>query len=109
KAQINRVVGAWNSLHFTIPSFSVLGHSFGGGTIGVPHIPYLAEGGVVTQPTLAMVGEAGPEAVVPLNRAPQLAGRGDQPIVLQLVPGGEPEFRRWIKKTVRVKGGLVTG
>ncbi len=27
----------------------------------------LAEGGIVTQPTLAMIGEAGPEAVVPLN------------------------------------------
>lgn len=30
-------------------------------------IPRLAEGGIVTQPTLALIGEAGPEAVVPLN------------------------------------------
>src|SRR5262245_4728131 len=29
----------------------------------------LAEGGIVTGPTLAMVGEAGPEAVIPLDRA----------------------------------------
>lgn len=28
----------------------------------------LAEGGIVTKPTLAMVGEAGPEAVVPLSK-----------------------------------------
>jgi hypothetical protein len=34
-------------------------------------IEYLAKGGVVNTPTLAMVGEAGPEAVVPLNRASQ--------------------------------------
>ena len=27
----------------------------------------MAEGGIVTQPTLALIGEAGPEAVVPLN------------------------------------------
>ena len=32
-----------------------------------PYIPYLAKGGVVTSPTLAMVGEAGAEAVMPLQ------------------------------------------
>jgi hypothetical protein len=32
------------------------------------NIPGLAEGGIVTGPTLAMIGEAGPEAVVPLDR-----------------------------------------
>jgi len=36
----------------------------------LPHlkIPRLAEGGIVDRPTLAMIGEAGPEAVVPLSR-----------------------------------------
>ena len=29
----------------------------------------LAKGGLVTAPTLAMIGEAGPEAVVPLGRS----------------------------------------
>lgn len=38
----------------------------------IPHIPLLAEGGIVTGPTLAMIGEAGPEAVVPLNRSGML-------------------------------------
>ena len=32
-------------------------------------LPYLARGGIVTGPTLAMIGERGPEAVIPLNRA----------------------------------------
>jgi hypothetical protein len=31
-------------------------------------IPMLAAGGIVTRPTLALVGEAGPEAVIPLGR-----------------------------------------
>lgn len=31
-------------------------------------VPQMAAGGVVTAPTLALIGEAGPEAVVPLNR-----------------------------------------
>lgn len=35
----------------------------------LPPIPYLATGGIVTRPTLAMIGEAGPEAVIPLSRA----------------------------------------
>ena len=37
-----------------------------GGLLG--SIPGLAAGGIVTQPTLAMIGERGPEAVIPLNR-----------------------------------------
>lgn len=32
-----------------------------------PRIPALAAGGIVTRPTLALVGESGPEAVVPLD------------------------------------------
>jgi hypothetical protein len=41
----------------------------GGDPIGsIPQIPRLAKGGIVTQPTLALIGEAGPEAVVPLSR-----------------------------------------
>ena len=35
-------------------------------------IPKLAEGGIITRPTIAFIGERGPEAVVPLNR-----GSGD--------------------------------
>jgi hypothetical protein len=42
---------------------------FGGKGFDVPNIPMLAQGGIVTSPTLAMIGEAGPEAVVPLSRA----------------------------------------
>jgi len=34
----------------------------------IPKIPELAAGGIVRSPTLAMLGEAGPEAVVPLGR-----------------------------------------
>jgi hypothetical protein len=37
-------------------------------TIAATPIPALAEGGIVDKPTLAMIGEAGPEAVVPLNK-----------------------------------------
>lgn len=32
------------------------------------HVPMLASGGIVNSPTLAMIGEAGPEAVIPLSK-----------------------------------------
>lgn len=35
-------------------------------------IPQLANGGIVTKPTLALIGEAGPEAVVPLSKMGQM-------------------------------------
>lgn len=37
-------------------------------------IPRLAEGGIVTGPTLALIGEAGPEAVVPLDGNHSMGG-----------------------------------
>lgn len=40
----------------------------------IPDIPKLAQGGIVTRPTLAVIGEAGPEAVIPLRN--QSAGTG---------------------------------
>ncbi|HEY7824622.1 MAG TPA: hypothetical protein VIG24_17405, partial [Acidimicrobiia bacterium] len=38
------------------------------GSGGLPFIPGLANGGYVDSPTLALIGEAGPEMVVPLDR-----------------------------------------
>jgi TP901 family phage tail tape measure protein len=38
-------------------------------TVNFPRIPMLADGGIVRSATLAMIGEAGPEAVIPLDPA----------------------------------------
>jgi phage-related protein len=69
---INRIINAWNGLSFSIPEVTVpFVGTFGGqrvGVSGLPNIPELADGGIVYRPTLAMIGEAGPEAVVPLSR-----------------------------------------
>lgn len=43
--------------------------SMSGGRLAVPA---LAQGGIVTSPTLALIGEAGPEAVVPLSKMGQM-------------------------------------
>jgi hypothetical protein len=67
KAVINGVIDVWNQLHFTLPKVDILGVHIGGDTIGVPPIPHMAAGGLVTGPTLALLGEAGPERVTPLT------------------------------------------
>ncbi len=92
---LNGLINAWNGMRFTIPTITVPGISFdipdwlggghfglgpwtvGGQSIGVPQlpsIPMLASGGIVDHATLALIGEAGPEAVIPLDRLDDLAG-----------------------------------
>jgi phage-related minor tail protein len=63
----NMAIRALNNIHVSIPSWipGIGGKSFG---IDIPSIPMLAEGGIVTKPTLAMIGEAGAEAVIPLSK-----------------------------------------
>jgi SLT domain-containing protein len=60
------LLGSWQKGKRSAPSFR------GGGTgtdkDNNPATPF-AMGGIVTRPTFAMIGEAGPEAVIPLNRA----------------------------------------
>ena len=69
KSIFNAIAKLWNStigkLSFKFPDWVP---GFGGKGFSVPQIPMLAEGGIVTSPTLALIGEKGPEAVVPLGR-----------------------------------------
>jgi hypothetical protein len=47
----------------------------GGGLMNeLKGVPAMAAGGIVTGPTLALIGEAGPEAVIPLDRAGGMGG-----------------------------------
>lgn len=75
KGIFNAIAKLWNNsigkLSFTFPSWVPV---FGGKGFDVPNIPMLGEGGIVTGPTLAMIGERGPEAVIPLNKASALGG-----------------------------------
>jgi hypothetical protein len=85
KTLFNGIAKLWNGtvgkLAFDIPSWVPL---IGGKGFSVPEIPMLADGGIVTGPTLAMIGERGPEAVIPLS------GRG----------GGMGNY------TININGGL---
>jgi len=55
----------------------------------IPNIPMLAEGGIVTGPQLAMIGERGPEAVIPLSKLGSM-GVGGGGITIN-VNGGDPQ------------------
>ena len=72
KAPINSVIGLVNDALSKLNGLSIeLPTMLGGGTVGfnIPEIPQLADGGVVSSPTLAMIGEGRePEAVMPLSK-----------------------------------------
>jgi TP901 family phage tail tape measure protein len=72
KQAINNALGLPREI--TIGDVSVQGTEvFSGKTFT---IPALAEGGIVDSPTMAMVGEAGSEAVIPLDRLESMIGAG---------------------------------
>ena len=63
---VNALIKGLNKVSFDIPDWvpAIGGNKFG---FNIPLIPKLAQGGVIDKPTLAMVGEAGKEAVMPLE------------------------------------------
>lgn len=67
---------------------------------GIPDPPKMATGGIVRRPTYALIGEAGPEAVVPLS-----GGRGmgspQITIVQHIAPGGGELARQVADETRR--------
>jgi hypothetical protein len=71
---INRLIRGINDLQWTVPDWVPIigGSKFGFNIPTIPEISLprvaLAEGGLVTGPTNALVGEAGPEMVIPLDR-----------------------------------------
>jgi hypothetical protein len=59
-----------------------VGSAISGGLSSVGKALGLAEGGVVTKPTLAVIGEAGPEAVVPLREFTAVSNVRSQHVVI---------------------------
>lgn len=83
---INFITEKISSIKIKIPKVNipVIGE-IGGGEIGIPKIgkiPMLAEGGIVSQATLAVIAERGAEAVIPLDRLNDFFGQ--QPINVYL-------------------------
>ena len=72
---VNGIIRAYNAIPIA-PDINTIAHvnlpSIGGSSATQAasrmNLPRMAEGGIVSSPTLALIGEAGPEAVVPLDR-----------------------------------------
>lgn len=90
------IANAWRQLHAL---------NSGSATV-TPDAHPGATGGIVTRPTLALIGEAGPEAVVPLNRTPGSSplptGRGPGPR-----PGGGDSGRVVVNLTINAQGAVM--
>jgi hypothetical protein len=100
----NNVIKKINDLlDFTISL--PFGASFRVNPPDIKGIPELAEGGIVTSPTLAMIGEGrGPEAVIPLSKMGQFGMGGGGGITVN-VNGGDPNsIVRALQQYVRQSG-----
>jgi hypothetical protein len=105
KDVFNAIGKIWNNtfgkISFKIPNIPGLP---GRGTkVEFPKIPALADGGIVTGPTLALIGEAGPEAVIPLDRY-NGGGGGDVNIYVQ---GADPNAVVDALRTYMFRNGSV--
>ena len=103
-------------LSFKVPNWVP---RIGGNRVNIPpkvKVPMLAEGGIVTSPTLAMIGEKGPEAVVPLGKGGHGMGqtfnikidvsgvtdRSDKKqLAMQISNEIQKEMRRWGRGNTR--------
>ena len=73
---LNGMIGGLNKIKVDVPPWVPV---LGGQKLGfnIPKIPKLAEGGFVTSPTMALIGEAGPEVVTPLRDFERMMGVGN--------------------------------
>lgn len=92
---INGVIRIIKKLSFTVPEWvpGIGGEEFGFGflkTFTAPQIPYLANGGVITEPTVAMMGEysgayQNPEIVTPQSLLQQVIENSNSSVVDALI------------------------
>ena len=110
KNAFNAVIGVYNDFakgfDFKIPDYVPV---IGGKNFSLPQIPKFAKGGIVNSPTLGIIGEDGPEAVVPLSKRNNpngigLGGGGDMTININV--GGVTD-RTDKKQLAREIGDLI--
>jgi hypothetical protein len=108
KTIFNAIGAIWNNtlgkISFEVPNWLP---GLGGKGFSFPKIPALAEGGIVTGgATLAMIGEAGPEAVIPLNRMGEFGMGGGNNVTIN-VNGGDPNAVVDALRTYMFRNGTV--
>ena len=99
----NTTIGGFG---FTVPSWIPLvgGKGF--------RIPEMASGGIVTRPTIALIGEAGPEAVIPLSSGTSVPVASAAPVTINvyaLTANAEVGRQIWnaLREYERVSGRAI--
>ena len=113
---VNAIIAAYNSIPLLpdIPRVPTINTGRLGGTVTTPapgraSIPRMADGGIVTSATLALIGEAGPEAVIPLNRM----NMNQTPTNITVnVQGADPQqvvnaLERYVRQNGALPGALL--
>lgn len=75
----------------------------------IPSIPRLADGGIVSAPTIAMVGEAGPEAVIPLSQLGRFVPEKTKQDIWLQVSIGDQEITSMIEQVTRRDASALAG
>jgi hypothetical protein len=104
KSVYNTLADLWNNsigkFSFKVPSWVP---KLGGKGFDMPNLPKLADGGIVTSATIAMIGEAGPEAVIPLSKMGAMGGN----ITINMPVGSNGEdIVRALEQYTRQQGNL---
>lgn len=109
KTVFNGIAWLWNNtigkLSIKIPDIPGLpgrGQSF-----SIPKIPMLAQGGIIDRATLAVVGESGPEAVIPLDKLSSMGYGGGGNNVTINVQGADPQAVVDALRTYMFRNGSV--
>ena len=79
-----------------------------GGLFGLLGMAKMQEGGIVTRPTIAMIGEKGPEAVIPLSKGGSSKGGGDTYNVFNITAWDAKGVSHWLRHggARQIAGGL---
>lgn len=110
---INAVIRALNKLHFSIPDWvpGLGGKSFGFNIkeVSAPQIPLLAKGGVIKQPTLAMMGEypgagSNPEIAAPQSAIAEAVAAANGDVVDAIL-----QVAKEIIDAIQENGGVTIG
>lgn len=109
KAALNGIISLLNGGISAVNTMIGGANRLPGVSIGfIPHIPFLAEGGITTGPTMAMIGEGREqETVLPLSKLQGLlntAGGSTERVVLEF-EGAEDAFITWFQDATHRKGG----
>jgi TP901 family phage tail tape measure protein len=110
---INRLVDGLNAIKISVPDWvpGIGGKSW---SFNIPNVPQLADGGITTGPTLAMIGEGDEqEAVLPLSKLEHLISGNQKetgPIVIPVILDGREIARvtlPYLERDIRNNAGMV--